>query len=330
MPSINLDLDYPDHPKTKRLVAILGRGSEAIPIRIWCYCAKYHKKDGSLADYSPAELEALADWRGTPGKALAALLRVGFLDSTPEGIKVHDWEEHAGHLSLYHEAAKAAANARWAKRAPKKPTLPADAKKPKPQSDPQCEPHSASPVELIAPAVQFIAGKTKERAQALPAAETGSEKSGTLPGLDEPQPQPEPKPKRGPLKTGPIAAFSAAWAERYGVDPVLTGRDVIAANAALKQIPEDERIAVCQAYLEAESPWLLENRHPLRGRPGEINRLRTALVKRPAIGTVRPFVKPPRVPTPEQAAVLEKTDRREALTAEESAILVSWIEGGVK
>lgn len=147
MPSINLDLDYPDHPKTRRLVGILGRGAEAMPIRLWCYCGKYHRNDGSLSSYATEEIEALLDWHGEPGKAIQALVRVGFLDRTPEGLFVHDWEEHAGHLLAYHEAAKAGAKARWNKRLPRElRQAPAPKLAPKslfdPQCDPECDPHS--------------------------------------------------------------------------------------------------------------------------------------------------------------------------------------------
>jgi hypothetical protein len=125
MPSVNLDLGYFDHPKTVRLELLLGRGAAVLPIRLWIYCARYHRKDGRLTAYTPETLEAALGWRGKPGSAVTGLLdcgahigRKGFLEQTDDGFRVHDWEEHQGHLEKYHEAAKVAANARWSRRSP--------------------------------------------------------------------------------------------------------------------------------------------------------------------------------------------------------------------
>lgn len=142
MPSLNLDLDYPDHPKTKRLVCLLGRGAEALPILLWCYCGKYHRTDGSLTGYSPQEIESLVRWTGKPGVAFAALVRCGFLDVDADGnARIHDWTDHAGHLEHYHQAAKRGAKARWAKRSTKDPPC-----------DPECGPHTNGNADRNAPA----------------------------------------------------------------------------------------------------------------------------------------------------------------------------------
>lgn len=139
MPALNLSLDYFDHRKTKRLVGLLGRGAEVLPIRLWCYCGKYHTNDGSLADYSEQEIESIAGWWGVIGKAVEALIRVGFLeiDADSSAIRIHDWEEHAGHFVRYHEAAKVAARVRWERfrRREPEPAM-------RTASRPQCEPHA--------------------------------------------------------------------------------------------------------------------------------------------------------------------------------------------
>ncbi len=120
MPFLNLDLDFFDHPKTKRLVGLLGRGADILPIRLWCYCGKYQAENGDLTGYSPTEIETLMGWWGQPGRALDAMLlpfmgRPGFLERTESGYKVHDWEEINGHISALKGRAKAAAKARWDK-----------------------------------------------------------------------------------------------------------------------------------------------------------------------------------------------------------------------
>lgn len=115
MPYLNLDLDYFSHPKTNRLIGLLGRGSEAFPLRLWCYCGKYHTGDGRLSDYSVQEIESVLGWCGESGKLVQALLKVGFLHKDTTGYYVHDWLEHEGHLGALKEKAKNAAKARWDK-----------------------------------------------------------------------------------------------------------------------------------------------------------------------------------------------------------------------
>lgn len=119
MPSLNVSPDYPEHPKTRRLIARLGPLADALPIRLWCYLARYHPANGSLRGYSPAEIEAaVLAWHGEPGAAVAALIAVGFLDQSESGeLSAHGWCERERHLELYRIRAQAAAEARWAKNA---------------------------------------------------------------------------------------------------------------------------------------------------------------------------------------------------------------------
>lgn len=116
MPSLNLDLDFFDHPKTRRLVGLLGRGSEVLLLRLWCYCGRYHFRDGRLAGYSPQEIESICAWWGQAGRAIEAFVRVGFLEAMPDGYLVHDWDQWQGHFAVYHDRARKAATARWNKR----------------------------------------------------------------------------------------------------------------------------------------------------------------------------------------------------------------------
>ena len=113
MPYLNLDLDYFDHPKTRRLIGLLGKGSEVIPIRVWAYVGKYHARDGKLAGYSAQEIESIVGWWGKEGELVEALLKVGFLRNNGDGFYVHDWIDHEGHIVAYKEKAQMMANARW-------------------------------------------------------------------------------------------------------------------------------------------------------------------------------------------------------------------------
>jgi hypothetical protein len=113
MPSINVDLDYFEHPKVIRLVGLLGKGSEVLPLRLWCYTGKYHAEDGKLIGYSAQEIEASIKWWGRSGDCTAALVRVALLDETKGGYSVHDWLHHAGHIAAYRRKGKEMAAKRW-------------------------------------------------------------------------------------------------------------------------------------------------------------------------------------------------------------------------
>lgn len=115
MPSINLDLNYFDHPKTKRLVGLLGRGSEVLPIRLWCACGKHYPETGTFTGLTAQEIESQVAWWGRPGQMVEAMLKVGFLEQTDGQFTVHDWSEHASHITVYRQKAQKMAKARWAK-----------------------------------------------------------------------------------------------------------------------------------------------------------------------------------------------------------------------
>ncbi len=117
MPSINLDLDYFEHPKTGRLIGLLGRGSEVVPIRLWVFCGKHYSGTGRLTEVSAQEIETAVAWWGKPGQAVEALLTCGFLERHNGTYVVHDWLEHSGHIAVYRKRAKEAAKARWEKHA---------------------------------------------------------------------------------------------------------------------------------------------------------------------------------------------------------------------
>jgi hypothetical protein len=117
MPYLNLDPNYPDHPKTVRLISVLGDTADAYPIRLWAYCARIHPKDGALRGYSDSEIEAIMRWKGTSGEAVRAMTALGFLKRTKRGYFCTDWLQHQGHLEAFSRRARAAAEARWSSNA---------------------------------------------------------------------------------------------------------------------------------------------------------------------------------------------------------------------
>lgn len=113
MSSLNLDLDYFDHPKTRGLVGLLGRGAEVMPLKLWTYCGKYYAEGGRLSAHGVQEIESIVGWWGKPGEAVKGMLKVNFLDHDADGYFVHDWTEHQGHIHALRKRAKHAAEVRW-------------------------------------------------------------------------------------------------------------------------------------------------------------------------------------------------------------------------
>ena len=113
MTFLNLDIHYFTSIKTKRLIGLLGPGTEILPLRLWCHCAEHHAENGELLGYSAEEIESMIAWRGTRGRAVAALLRVGFLEAIEHGFRVHDWLEYQGHIGAFKRRSRAANEVRW-------------------------------------------------------------------------------------------------------------------------------------------------------------------------------------------------------------------------
>lgn len=113
-PYLNVRCDYFDHPKTKRLIGLLGRGAEVLPIRLWAYCGMYHSKDGRLTGYAEQEIESLVNWWGKPGEMLAAMEKVGYVQrENGTGWIMADWGEHQGHIEALKVRGRRMAEARW-------------------------------------------------------------------------------------------------------------------------------------------------------------------------------------------------------------------------
>lgn len=113
MAYLNLDPDYFEHPKTKRLIGLLGKGAESYPIKLWCYCAKYHPEKGIFLDYSAEEIEGILCWDGEKTILVNALVKVGFLHKKGNKYEINDWLDHEGHIAKFKQRSKLAAKARW-------------------------------------------------------------------------------------------------------------------------------------------------------------------------------------------------------------------------
>ena len=115
MAYLNFDPNYFEHPKTRRLVGLTGERGEIYPIRLWCYCSKYHAENGKFINYSAEEIEAILHWGGEKNLLVNSMTKVGFLNKKGNHYEVNDWKEHEGHIINYKKRSKIAAKARWDK-----------------------------------------------------------------------------------------------------------------------------------------------------------------------------------------------------------------------
>ena len=86
-----LDADYWDHPKTLKMIELMGQRGETIPLKMWSWAAKF--KLTGVFD-SPLQLALACRFKGDPTKVQDALKTAGFLD--PDGLTIHDWMERTG------------------------------------------------------------------------------------------------------------------------------------------------------------------------------------------------------------------------------------------
>lgn len=114
MSQINVDENYFDHIKSKRLKARLGDLADVLPIRLWCYAAKHHPENGILKGYTAPELASLIEYTGNAENMLLALLEFNFLLKTaPDTYKINQWEDYQGHIISFKRRGKMNAEKRW-------------------------------------------------------------------------------------------------------------------------------------------------------------------------------------------------------------------------
>jgi hypothetical protein len=224
---LNLDPNYFTHPKTRRLIGLLGRGAEVLPIRLWCHVAMHHAESGRLTGYSAQEIEAIVEWWGKEGIAVASMVKVGFVDEHEDGYACHDWDDHEGHIITFREKAREAARVRWDR-----------------ERSSRCPKHAPS----IAPSMP----------QAMP------QPTQSLPDQSNPFP-PRKTPRARVVELGvPVNAFEEIWklypnrdgkklAERHFRATVTTARDWIDIQAALKNYLQSERVR--KGFVKNGSTW---------------------------------------------------------------------------
>ena len=111
---IRLSVGFWQHPKTKKTVKRLGlEGIRSLQV-LWLWAAQ-NRPEGNLHGMDEEEIELAADWQGEEGLFFKVCSGM-WIDETPEGFSLHDWEEHnpwQAEAEARSEAARKAAKARW-------------------------------------------------------------------------------------------------------------------------------------------------------------------------------------------------------------------------
>ena len=115
---IRLDINFCDHPKTKRLIRTLGHEAFFSLVKLWTNAARLYPK-GHLKDLDEIDIADLAGWSGDPEEFVTALTdsRINFLENVDGQYYIHDWEENQPWIYYQEERsakAKKAARKRWA------------------------------------------------------------------------------------------------------------------------------------------------------------------------------------------------------------------------
>src|SRR3990167_1447191 len=117
MPYLNVELNYEDHPKTRKLMKLVGQDADILPIRLWLYCGRIHPKDGRMRNYTAQDVADAVKFCGDAKKLVSNFGKAGFLRRIKNGFACVDWHQHQGHLEAFSRLGKAAAQARWCKHA---------------------------------------------------------------------------------------------------------------------------------------------------------------------------------------------------------------------
>lgn len=97
LPWIKVSVDLPRHPKSVLLAARLEDPKAwTYVVQLWFWMAEYAATGEVTGEDSVLLVARGAGWTGNPDLFCRAMVAVGFLDSNPEGLSIHDWDEWAG------------------------------------------------------------------------------------------------------------------------------------------------------------------------------------------------------------------------------------------
>lgn len=145
-----LQVGFPDHPKTQKLIRRCGFEAFWSLVKLIEFCTTT-RTDGSLAGMDELDIEIACGWRGEAGIFVATLVEVRFLDGDRGEYRLHDWAKVqpwvAGHVARSN-AGRRAAEIRWARKGVRRASKtgtdrnekPCDPQCPDPDPDPNTEP----------------------------------------------------------------------------------------------------------------------------------------------------------------------------------------------
>lgn len=94
-----VDIGIVSNHKTKRLMRRLKLRSPAeaigLLVCLWSW-AMANAPDGDLSHLDHEDIASIAEWTGDPEEFVVALHAAKWLDKTPTGYVIHEWEEHQG------------------------------------------------------------------------------------------------------------------------------------------------------------------------------------------------------------------------------------------
>jgi hypothetical protein len=115
---IRLSVDFFEHPKTIKLIRVMGLEGVVCLQRLWCFAGKY-RPEGVFTDMDALDIEIAAKWTGSPGDFIQGMIKLRWLDLTDDVYSLHDWSDHNGfaiHAREREIQARNAAEKRWKKR----------------------------------------------------------------------------------------------------------------------------------------------------------------------------------------------------------------------
>ena len=182
---IRLDINFCEHPKTKRLIRVLGFEAPFALLKLWTSAAKHYPK-GVLKDLDEYDIADLTDWSGDPKQLVEALTdpKINFLEKVDGQYQLHDWEENQPWIFFQDERvekAKKAARARWGEES----ESPEDAGSSTPEESGSCGEHASSIPTSNAKPTETDASST---------AKVPKDDASSIPGSNAPSPTPIPIP----------------------------------------------------------------------------------------------------------------------------------------
>lgn len=237
-----LDDRFPEHPK----VLSVGPFGLAVFVRALCYSAR-NLTDGFIPDAATASFSV--DFARTSRAASAVdwpsrLVAAGLWDRVDGGFAIHDYLSYnpSKEKVLAERHANAERIKRWRgeHRNAESNAVTGDARNAVTNGD-------------VTGGVTVIPSPSPSRTQ---------EEEGSSSGRS-PVDGPAGRPTRKAPETGAIATYLRGWEALYGFPPTPTADDCKLANRILKPFPEEERIAIVEAYLADDDAWLCKQTHRL-------------------------------------------------------------------